>query len=219
MLALAATDRNFYLTPIVLVGVFLFMDMENAIELRDNAKQQLMEIQTIEQATDYINKVKSVETYLKATKQDDELLKLMQEQKIRSQRIAGQILQESQVSKNYGGINVGNEPLPTQKLSDLGITKNESSTYQKIASIPEDVFEAEMEKAKEGDSTTDITTSRFKRLANNDNHISEKLSHEKQLKKYASLLGFKLTIINPDLILLTKHNRDVENIKLLYNQN
>lgn len=34
-------------------------------------------------------------------------------------------------------------PLDNSKptLSDLGLTKNESSTYQKIAAIPSDVFE------------------------------------------------------------------------------
>lgn len=89
--------------------------MENALSLRDNAKEQLVEIQTIEQAVDYISKVKSVETYLKATKQDDELLKLMQEQKIRSQRIAGQMLQQSDISSNYkSNLPDGNKGKPSE---------------------------------------------------------------------------------------------------------
>ncbi len=193
--------------------------MTKTIELRDNAKQQLMEIQSIEQAVDYINKVKSVETYLKATKQDDELLKLMQEQKIRSQRIAGQMLQQtdlnsgskSQLSgKDVSGGHAYKPPeddKPT--LSDLGISKNESSTYQKIASIPEAVFEEEMEKAKQGDSTTDITTSRFKRLAS-QNELSQTISHEKNLKKYARLLGYKIQIENPDLLILYRKKSQIK---------
>lgn len=187
-------------------------NMENALSLRKNAKHQLMQIQDIEQAVDYINKVKSVETYLKATKQDDELLKMMQEQKIRSQRIAGQMLQHNEVSKNYGGINVGKEKLPTQTLSELGISKNESSTYQKIASIPDKIFEEEMEKAKQGDSTTDITTSRFKRLAS-QNELSQTISHEKQLKKHAQALGFKIQVHNPDLLILYRTKKQLKFIK------
>jgi len=33
-------------------------------------------------------------------------------------------------------------------LSDFGITKDQSSTFQKIASLPEEVFEAEIATAK-----------------------------------------------------------------------
>lgn len=72
-----------------------------------------------------------------------------QEQKIRSQRIAGQMLQQTEFKKggDRGNQFTGGKVTDDDhaKLSDLGITKNESSTYQKIASIPEDVFEAEME--------------------------------------------------------------------------
>ena len=38
-----------------------------------------------------------------------------------------------------------NDQTPT--LNDLGLSKNESFTYQKIASIPEEEFEREMEDA------------------------------------------------------------------------
>ena len=81
------------------------------------------------------------------------------EQKIRSMRLAGQMLQQTELNegqKLIGSDVGGHSQLPPSEkptLSDLGLTKNESSTYQKIASIPEEDFEQEMEEAKQGDST------------------------------------------------------------------
>lgn len=62
-------------------------------------------------------------------------MKLVAEQKIRSMRLAGQMLQDSNVSSNTSNqFLVGNDEVPseTPTLDDLGLTKNESSTYQKI---------------------------------------------------------------------------------------
>ncbi len=79
----------------------------------------------------------------KAVKEDNEIVKIVAEQKIRSMRLAGQMLQQTELKgRGSGDIKSSNqEVLDKPKLLDFGITKNESSTYQKIASIPEDVFE------------------------------------------------------------------------------
>jgi hypothetical protein len=56
------------------------------------------------------------------------------EKKIRSMRLPGPMLQQENISPNTSNqFLVGNKELPSEKptLSDLGITKNESSTYQK----------------------------------------------------------------------------------------
>ena len=58
----------------------------NALELRDNAKQQLAEIKTIESGVEYLNKVKAIEVWAKAEKKDAELQNLVAEQKLRTQR-------------------------------------------------------------------------------------------------------------------------------------
>ena len=71
----------------------------NALELRDNAKQQLQEIRTIETGVDYLNKVKAIETWAKAEKKDAELQNIIAEQKLRTQRILGGLLKESNISK------------------------------------------------------------------------------------------------------------------------
>ncbi len=198
---------------------------EQALILREQAKSQLMEIKNVDEAVTYVNKIKAVETYCKAVKEDNEIVKLVAEQKIRSMRLAGEMLQETNLNQGATGNHsnqyqkeVRSSDVTAPTLSDLGLTKNESSTYQKLASIPIDRFEEEMTKAKDGDSTKDITVSRFKNL-DNDNKISQKLSNEKQLKKYAKLLGYNVAHINPDLIVLHKRRLDLSNIKLMYNQN
>lgn len=133
----------------------------DALQLRDNAKQQLAEIKTIESGVNYLNKVKAIEVWAKAEKKDAELQNMIAEQKIRTQRILGQLLKESEVSKNYGGINnnVGRVNQPT--LQTFGITKDQSSTFQKIAALPEEIFEQEIATAKvESEKRIELTTSR-----------------------------------------------------------
>jgi site-specific DNA-methyltransferase (adenine-specific) len=147
------------------INNYFFMD---ALQLRDNAKQQLSQIKTIETGIDYLNKVKAIETWAKAEKKDAELQNMIAEQKIRTQRILGQLLKESEVSKTSGNINqytknalVKETNQGKTKLSDFGITKDQSSTFQKIASLPDEVFEAEIATAKaESEKRIELTTSR-----------------------------------------------------------
>lgn len=134
----------------------------DALQLRDNAKQQLSQIKTIETGIDYLNKVKAIETWAKAEKKDAELQNMIAEQKIRTQRILGQLLKESEVSKNVGNRFVDGETIqPSKTLQSFGITKDQSSTFQKIASLPDEVFEAEIATAKaESEKRIELTTSR-----------------------------------------------------------
>jgi hypothetical protein len=144
------------------------------LTLRENASNQLAQIKDIETGTDFIDRVKALETYAKATKQDAEMVKMIQEQKIRSMRILGKLLEETEFDKGSAGqgnpnwlggreLPPPNEPKP--RLSDYGITKDESSTYQTIAAIPEDEFNKQMDELKDNNSTVkEITITRFKNV-------------------------------------------------------
>jgi site-specific DNA-methyltransferase (adenine-specific) len=143
-----------------------FLNMTDVLLLRDNAKQQLAEIKSIETGINYLNKVKAIEVWAKAEKKDAELQNMIAEQKIRTQRILGKLLKESEVSK------AGYAPMkkvesqdsipPKTKLSDFGISANESSTFQKIAALPEEIFEREISVAKdESKKRIELTTSRL----------------------------------------------------------
>lgn len=138
----------------------------NALELRDNAKQQLQEIRTIETGVDYLNKVKAIETWAKAEKKDAELQNIIAEQKLRTQRILGGLLKESNVSKNTSNqYLLGSKDKPST-LKSMGINKQQSYTFQKIASLPEETFEKEIETAKaETNKRIELTTSRMLKVA------------------------------------------------------
>ena len=136
----------------------------DALQLRDNAKQQLAEIRTIETGIEYLNKVKAIETWAKAEKKDAELQNIIAEQKLRTQRILGGLLKESNVSKG-GQFNGGHKDVPPP-LSSFSITKNESSAFQKIASLPQEIFEEEIATAKEEtNKRIELTTSKLLKAA------------------------------------------------------
>lgn len=139
--------------------------MTDALALRENAQAQLAQIKTLESGVDYLNKVKAIEVWAKAEKKDAELQNMIAEQKIRTQRILGQLLKESDLSKgaagNKGGKGCAVDTTDHTKLSDFGLTKDQSSTFQKIAALPEEIFEAEIATAKEeSEKRVELTTSR-----------------------------------------------------------
>jgi hypothetical protein len=136
--------------------------MIDALQLRDNARYELEQIRDLESGIDYLNKVKAIETWAKAEKKDAELQNMIAEQKIRTQRILGQLLKDSEVSKNVGNRFVDGESLqPSKTLQSYGITKDQSSTFQKIAALPDEIFEHEISVAKqESEKRIELTTSR-----------------------------------------------------------
>lgn len=135
----------------------------NTIELRNNAKQQLLAIQDIETGVEYLNKVKGIEAWAKAEKKDAELQNLIAEQKLRTQRILGNLLKESNI---YKGAATQSKDTTALKLSDIGVTRDQSSAFQKIASLPQEIFEEEIATAKEETNRRiELTTSRMVQAA------------------------------------------------------
>ena len=132
----------------------------DALQLRDNAKQQLAEIRTIETGVEYLNKVKAIETWAKAEKKDAELQNIIAEQKLRTQRILGGLLNESDIGK--GRPNKMSKTTTFNSLKDVGINRDQSSAFQKIASLPQEMFEEEIATAKEEtNKRIELTTSRM----------------------------------------------------------
>jgi len=135
-------------------------EQEQCLVLRDNAKKQLEEIKSVETGINYLNKVKTLETWVKAEKKDAELQNMVAEQKIRTQRTIGQLIKLGQQNGEIAGKHEGmnryqnletNASLASKKLSDIGLTHNESSMFQKIADIPEDKFEKTITEKKDKD--------------------------------------------------------------------
>lgn len=159
------------------------MNENMALALRDNARNELMKIRDVESGIDYLNKVKAIEVWAKAEKKDAELQTLIAEQKIRTQRILGKLLQESNVSKNVGNRFVDGETIqPSKTLTSLGISKDQSSAFQKIASIPEKTFEdviAAKKKAVE-DSVAELTTAGMLKVAKEVKYEQRKQDAQKE---------------------------------------
>ena len=63
--------------------------LEQMLILRDNAKNQLEQIQSVEEGISYLNKLSAIDVWVKAEKKDAELQNIVAEQKLRTQRYWG----------------------------------------------------------------------------------------------------------------------------------
>lgn len=158
--------------------------MTDALALRDITRQQLAEIKTIETGIEYLSKMKAIETLARAEKKDAELQQMIAEQKIRTQRILGRLISEGQERGEIASHQTfrGNQHEDSntdvlskpKTLSDIGITRNESSAFKAIASIPEDIFETEIQEKKNAvdRALNELTTSGMVALAKGKPHVA-----------------------------------------------
>lgn len=154
--------------------------MIDTLMLRDEAQKQLAQITTVEKGVEYLNKVKAIETWAKAEKKDAILQNAIAEQKSRTQRILGDLLKENEVSKT-NQYSAGSQKKPT--LSDFGINKKQSHQFQKIASMPEELFEEEIAQAKdESEKRIELTTSRLLKAAKQYEKDTKRKKQSEQVK-------------------------------------
>lgn len=147
----------------------------SALQLRDNAQRMLMSIKSIEGGVEYLNKVRAIEVWAKAEKKDAELQNIIAEQKIRTQRVLGRLIKEGQGrgelrKRNDNQYNASDK----KKLADIGVTKKQSSVYQKIADIPEEQFEKHIAEKKQNveNAVNELTTAGILHFANTGAHVS-----------------------------------------------
>jgi hypothetical protein len=182
--------------------------MDQMLVLRDNAKAQLMQIQSVEDGISYLNKLSAIDKWVKAEKKDAELQNIVAEQKIRTQRILGELIKEGQrkglvASKEtfHGNRFVECEDAEHSTLDKIGITRKQSSTFQQIASIPEETFEEfiQEKKQKVNDAVSELTTTGAVRLARSlkekENHLSviEDVNVEIEIRKLAKEINLNYT--------------------------
>jgi DNA modification methylase len=177
--------------------------MTDALALRENAQAQLAQIKTLESGVDYLNKVKAIEVWAKAEKKDAELQNMIAEQKIRTQRILGQLLKESDLKRgNAPGSN--NREIVKSKdttLQSFGISKDQSSAFQKIAALPEEVFEREIAVAKEeSEKRVELTTSRVLFAAKEYEQQKKKEQHKQDVMGKRVQNIFEDSFINGDCL-------------------
>ena len=165
------------------------MDGINALQLRDNARAELMQIKDIETGFEYLSKVKAIEVWAKAEKKDSELQNLIAEQKIRTQRILGQLIKDGQDAGEIAKpqqpvkINIQDGNIKPRTLSEIGLTAKESSTFKQIASIPDDVFESTIAEKKEAvtKAVSELTTAGMLKVAK---EIKKEEKKEEKIKQF-----------------------------------
>jgi ParB family chromosome partitioning protein len=142
------------------------MEENQILVLRDNARHELLQIKTVEDGMSHLNKLKAIEIWVRAEKKDAELQNIVAEQKLRTQRIIGVLIQEGQTNGEIK-TQATAKSSSIKELDDIGIDKKDSYTFKQIASIPEEKFEAFIEEKKNAvdKAVGELTTAGALRLA------------------------------------------------------
>jgi hypothetical protein len=183
------------------------MDNNNQIlVLRDNAKNELLQIRTVEDGISYLNKLKAIDVWVKAEQKDAELQNMIAEQKLRTQRILGELIAEGQRKGTIASKETfnGNRFVEcSQKehstFQEIGLSRKQSSTFKAIATIPEDDFEEFINEKKDAvkNAVSELTTTGAVRLARQlskkdvDDHVARQtqIDEEKELKRIAKQIN------------------------------
>lgn len=194
--------------------------MKDGLTLRDNAKADLMQIRSIEDGMTYLNKLESVAIWVMKEKKDAELSNLVAEQKLRTQRILGELIKTGQENgeiatpSDHGkGIQASVQGNDTRKtLGEIGLSRNKSAAFQQIADIPEETFEnfIEEKKAKVNEAVKELTTAGAVRLSKS---LKEKQEDLDTLSDLNARLDAERELRNLATGLRKKYNR--EQIELL----
>ena len=133
---------------------------EQALVLREQAANQLAQIKSIESGTEYLSKVKGIEAWAKAEKQDAEMMTLIAEQKLRTQRILGQLIKQGRENGEIRMKGQSNPSSDSRSYDDLGLEQRSAHRWQQIASIPEPAFNQfiEQKKAEVQEKAAELTT-------------------------------------------------------------
>jgi len=113
----------------------------------------------VDEAMDIRDKAKALEVYMHQVNNRQAEQKVARI-RLRAERKVGALLEEMKSNGQRDSGNGGNRRSrssdSTVKLSDLGITKNQSSKFQKLAAIPVEDFEAALAKLDEVPSTQSV---------------------------------------------------------------
>ena len=125
----------------------------------ENARRALSEAVMFDEVMSIMNVAEQAALYAKQAN-DNDLVEKATEIRVRAQRKAGEMLTKAKESgdldSGMGGDRKSRSAHSTVKLSEIGITKDQSSRYQSLASMSEAHFETAVATAK--DTAGEVTT-------------------------------------------------------------
>ena len=118
----------------------------------DAARYALSVAVEVDEVKDIRDKAAAMAAYARQA-QDKELLQWATEIKVRAERRAGEMMRDTEKNKGLkGSIVSGTSVVPvrdnTPTLADMGISKNESSRWQKLAAVSNEKFEEAVGRAQ-----------------------------------------------------------------------
>jgi hypothetical protein len=181
------------------------MSENNELVLLQNARTALSQVSTFDDAREIRDKADAVRHYARQAKLGQELVVEAAVLKLRAERRLGEILRETQLATGVEGnqhADIPGEPNGVL-LSELGISKSESSRMQRIAELAKEVFETYVR--TELESQREPTITGVMRLVRESKPVNAKPvgAPETKCKSVASLdellrsgLRFKNILIN-----------------------
>jgi hypothetical protein len=135
----------------------------------EQARTALAAVHSYDEVKDIMDQAERAAVYARQAN-DSDLIKYATEIRVRAQRRAGEML--AQTEKAPAGRPAVNRSSDTTNspatLADMGITKDQSSNWQALASMSEEHFEATVEAAK--DTAGEVTTAFMLREAKKTRH-------------------------------------------------
>jgi hypothetical protein len=117
----------------------------NRLVRYDAAKRAIAEYRTVDEVKDFRDKALAIEAYAKQAN-DFDLEYDAAVARVRAERKCGELLAETEKAKaGRPPINRSNQTTNLESpktLAEMGVTKDQSSKWQKLAAIPEKEFEA-----------------------------------------------------------------------------
>ena len=115
----------------------------NAIAQLDKIKTQIATLSDVSSVVDLRNKSKAIETYLKTQKGCADIEREAAISRLRCERRIGELLAKMSLKRGRKKVTHADQ----LNLRSFGITKNQSSQFQKLSKLPEPKFEAELSRA------------------------------------------------------------------------